>query len=122
MKIREEIFEHPDWWKTNFPIYELNETEEEFQLRIDYLNYIEPNENTIKKGGFYSESQLEDETIDEYRARIIMFYKSIDMGVNEKYQDDYYQNEENIKKDMLKGELDFNRQWYENYLRNKHSN
>lgn len=122
MKIRDEIFEHPDWWNTNFPIDELNETEEEFNLRVAYLNHIEPNSYAMSSGDFYAQYQLDYETLDEYRARMIEYYRFIDMGVDEKFQDGYYRDERNIKKDMLQGKLDFNKEWYENYLKKKHSN
>ncbi len=115
MKVREEIFNHPDWWQTNFPITDLNETIEEFEIRVAYLRYIEPNPSAIEQG-YYEREKLEYETIDEYRARIREYYLSIDMDVNEKFQDGYYLDDENIKNDMLGAELPFDKKWYQNYL------
>ncbi len=40
MKIREELFDHPDWWKSQ-KLRDLNETNDEFQARLDYLHSIE---------------------------------------------------------------------------------
>ena len=121
MKIREEIFNHRNWWQTKFAISDLNETKDEFMARVAYLNYIEPNQRAMHEN-YYENEQLDYETIDEYRARIIHYYKSIDMGVNEKVQDDYYRDEENIKKDMLGAELQFDKDWYANYLKKNQSN
>lgn len=115
MKIREELFEHPDWQKTNIAISDLNETDKEFKNRVAYLNYIEPNPNAIKEN-FYEREKFDYETTDEYRARRRAFYLSIDMDVDEKCQDGYYIDEENIKKDMLGSQLAFDKNWYQNYL------
>jgi hypothetical protein len=115
MKIREELFSHPDWWKTR-QLIDLNETKEEFQHRLEYLRYIEPNPSAVKETGIGDEEQLDYETIDEYRARLRNDYMLVDMDVNEKFQDGYYIDEENVKKDMLGSELPFNKEWYQNYL------
>lgn len=119
--IREEIFEHPDWWQTKFPISDLNETAEEFNNRVAYLNYIEPNPIAISED-YYSESQLDYENIDEYRARRRDFFLSIDMDVDEKAQDGYYLDDENIRKDMLGSQISFDKAWYKNYLDKNQSN
>lgn len=116
MKIREELFDHPDWWKTSHPIKNLNETIEEFGLRRNYLRSIEPNSKALEETSFGDEIKLDYETVDEFRARVRGFYLSIDMGVNEKIQDGYYLDEENIKNDMLKGFISFDKEWFENYL------
>ena len=115
MKIREELFDHPDWWKKR-KLVDLNETNEEFQLRLNYLNYIEPNPSALKEKGIGDEEKLDYETIDEYRARMRNDYMLVDMDCNEKFQDGYYIDEENVKKDMLGSELPFNKEWYLNYL------
>ena len=115
MKIREELFDHHDWWQAKFPIKDLDETPEEFEARVAYLKCIEPNPRAVEEG-FFESKKFDYETIDEFRARIREFYLSIDMGVDEKGQDDYYRDEENIKKDMLGSQLSFNKEWYEDYL------
>lgn len=115
MKMREEIFDHPDWWQTNFPISDLNETNEEFNTRIAYLRYIEPNPKAVDEG-FFETTKFEYETIDEYRARLRKYYLSIDMNVDEKCQDGYYLDEENIKNDMLGSQLPFDKAWYQKYI------
>lgn len=107
MKIRDEIFAHSDWWQTNFPINELNETDEEFDTRVAYLRYIEPNPMAVREG-FFDSNKFEYETIDEYRARLREYYLSIDLGVNEKVQDGYYLDIENINKEILTGLLYYN--------------
>lgn len=38
------------------------------------------------------------------------------MGVDEKAQDGYYLDEENIKNDMLGAQISFNKEWYKDYL------
>lgn len=121
MKIREELFDLPDWWQTKFAITDLNESKEEFENRIKYLKSIEPNPQAVEEG-FFEEEQFDHETIDEYRARIRQFNLSIDLGINEKHQDGYYLDDENIKKDMLVSELPFNKEWYNNYLNKSQSN
>lgn len=121
MKIREELFDHPDWWQTKFAITDLNETNEEFEFRVKYLILIETNLQAVEEG-FFEEEQFDYETIDEYRARIRQFNLSIDLGVNEKHQDGYYLVDESIKKDMLGSELPFNKDWYSNYLKKSQSN
>lgn len=115
MKIREELFDHPDWWQTRWPIEDLNETEEEFNARVKYLNSIEPNPS-ITAGDYFSETKLDFESIDEFRARKREFYLSFDSDVDEKSQDGYYRNEDNIKKDMLGSQLPFDRAWYKDFL------
>jgi hypothetical protein len=115
MKIRKELFEHPDWWKLR-RIFDLNETLEELHIRVNYLRSIEPNSKAMEETSIGDEIKLDYETIDEFRARVRDFYLSIDMGVNEKIQDGYYLNEENIKKDMLKGFIPFDKEWYQEYL------
>jgi hypothetical protein len=115
MKIREELFDHPDWWQTRWPIEDLNETQDEFSARVDYLTSIEPNP-LVTAGNYFSDSQLEFESIDEFRARKRELYLSTDSDVDEKAQDGYYRNEENIKKDMLGSQLPFNKVWYKDFL------
>lgn len=121
MKIREEIFEHPNWWQTNSPIRDLNETSEEFRARVAYLRYIEPNPRAVEEG-FFEETQFDYETLDEYRARIREYYMSIDLGADEKCQDGYYLDPENVKKDMLGGELEFDTDWYTNHVNSTQAN
>ena len=120
MEIREELFDHPDWWKSH-QIFDLNETVEEFHIRLKYLRSIEPNPKALEETAIGDEIRMDYETIDEFRARVRGFYLSIDLGVNEKYQDDYYSEDENIKKDMLGSELPFDKNWYGNYLNRVHS-
>ncbi|MES2568119.1 MAG: hypothetical protein V4565_14685 [Bacteroidota bacterium] len=115
MEIREELFSHPDWWKTR-QLMDLNETREEFHNRVNYLRWIEPNPLAIKETGIGDDEKLDYETIDEYRARIRNDYMLVDTDCNEKSQDGYYMDEENVKKDMLGAELPFNKEWYLNYL------
>ena len=121
MEIREELFDHPDWWKSH-QIFDLNETAEEFHIRLNYLRSIEPNPKALEETAMGDEIRMDYETIDEFRARVRGFYLSIDLGVNEKYQDDYYSEDENIKKDMLGSELPFDKNWYGNYLNKTQSN
>lgn len=115
MGIREEILDHPDWWQTRFPIKDLNETIEEFKNRVAYLNYIEPNSKAFIEN-YFDEDQLDYENIDEYRARRRHYFLSIDMDVDEKVQDGYYLEDENIKNDMLGAQISFNKEWYNGYL------
>lgn len=115
MKIRNEIFNHSDWWQTKFPIVDLNETPEEFKNRVAYLKYIEPNTKAMQDA-YYEKDKLDYETIDEYRARRRQFFLSIDLGVDEKAQDGYYLDEENIKNDMLGSQISFDKNWYKDYL------
>lgn len=58
-----------------------------------------------------------DETEDEFQERINHINQLCDYDVDEKCQDGYYLDEENIKKDMLKGFIPFDREWYEDYLK-----
>lgn len=121
MNIREELFDHPDWWQTKWPIEDLNETDEEFFARVKYLRSIEPN-SSITNNEYYVEQQLDFESIDEYRARRREFFLSIDMDVDEKNQDGYYLDDENIKNDMLGSQINFNKEWYKNYIDKNESN
>lgn len=98
MKIREELFDHPDWWKTNYRINDLNETNEEFHNRIDYLRTIEPNPIAISETTIGDEEKLSYESVDEFRARLRNDYLLVDMGCNEEIQDGFYLYDENIKK------------------------
>lgn len=119
MKIREELFEHPDWWKSQ-KLKDLNETNDEFIARMEYLQSIEPNSKAIEETTIGDDIRMDYETIDEFRARIRNFYLLVDMDCDEKIQDGYYEEEENIKKDMLGSQLPFDREWYQEYL-NKNS-
>ena len=58
MKIWEELFDHPDWWKASHPIKDLNETIEEFGLRRDYLRSIEPNSKALEGTSIGDEIKL----------------------------------------------------------------
>lgn len=115
MKIREELLGHPDWWKSEM-LTDLNETIDEFQTRLDYLHSIQPNPKAIAETTIGDDEKLDYESIDEYRARIRNDYLLTDMDVDEKAQDGYYFDEENIKKDMLKGLIPFDKEWYGKYL------
>ena len=119
MKIREELFNHPDWWKSK-KLMDLNETSEEFQARMEYLRSIDPNPKAIAETTIGDEEKLDFESIDEYRARLRNDYLLVDMDVNEKHQDGFYLEDENIKNDMLGSQLPFDKVWYQNYL-NKNS-
>ena len=115
MNIREELFDHHNWWKSEL-LTDLNETLEEFRARMDYLYSITPNPKAIAETTIGDTEKLEYESIDEYRARIRNDYLLIDMDVDEKFQDGYYEDEENIKKDMLGSQLPFDKNWYLDYL------
>lgn len=115
MKLREELFSHPDWWKSII-LYDLNETMEEFHSRLDYLRSIEPNPKAVAETTIGEDEKLDYETIDEYRARIRNDYLLVDMDVNEKYQDGFYLEDHNIKNDILGSQLPFDKVWYQDYL------
>lgn len=115
MKIREELFDHPDWWKSQ-KLTDLNETNDEFHERIDYLHSIVPNPKAIAETTIGDDEKLDYESIDEYRARIRNDFLLVDMDCDEKIQDGYYEQDENFKNDMLGCQLPFDKKWYLDYL------
>jgi len=120
MKIREELLNHPNWWKSQ-KITDLNETVDEFHERMDYLGSIEPNPKAIAETTIGHDKKLDYESIDEYRARIRNDYLLVDMDTDEKYQDGYYEESENVRKDMLGSQLPFDKKWYIDYLKKNSS-
>lgn len=80
MKIREEIFNHPDWWKSQ-KLRDLSETNDEFHARFDYLQSIEPNPKAVAETTIGDDEKLDFESIDEYRARIRNDYLLVDMDL-----------------------------------------
>lgn len=119
MKIREELLVHPEWWKSQ-RLIDLNKTSDEFHARMEYLRSIEPNPNTIAETTIGDDERLDYESIDEYRARMRNDYLLVDMDCDEKVQDGYYEQDENIKNDILGYQLPFDKKWYLDYL-NKNS-
>lgn len=115
MKIREELFDHPDWWKSII-LSDLNETIEEFHNRLEYLRSIEPNPIAVSETTIGDDEKLDYESLDEYRARIRNDYMLVDMDCDEKAQDGYYFEDENIKNDMLGSQLPFDKIWYKYYI------
>lgn len=85
MKIRDEIFNHPDWWQTKFPITDFNETHEEFKNRVAYLNYIEPNTKAMQDA-YYEEAKLDYETIDEYHYEDDTFFSQLIWELTKKHK------------------------------------